>query len=449
MSVNSSLPAFRLKQYVALVLLTVFILLIQFISVVNIAFIPFVVAIVFYGFVKEKEYALIPILGLSFYHGEQSISLYTLKLSGVSVFYIVMIVLTMLVLFLRKKLTLASLNILLCFIAITAYSILLGNSIEFNYFALDVFFIVIALAFYISLHAYKKINYDLLFISLGAGYYLAKIISAITGIGLEVVSYTAFIEQKNALFDPVENFLIVYSIHASFYANMRLKRVLALFNVILFILAMISLGYIHGGTIVLVLASLLFCIIKRLKYVVYATLSISLLLGSVAISISLTEDSVLYYKVEKVIGLFKFVTEKDFTVYELPRSAQVRVIESANLLDRNVGESIFGSGFGGYIEETKFEYGSYLNEDDYSRDEIKSGKFYNLHTFNQLFLKHGLLGVAIILYLWSRRRFSDDKNIYDVSLIFLLFSYGYTIKSFLILGFFLYVCFEKSSNKRI
>ncbi|MFA0554161.1 hypothetical protein AB4538_25325, partial [Vibrio lentus] len=76
------------KKFFLWFLITSLCLFLQFIPYVNYVMAIAVFFFVVFCFYKKWQTGLIPILALSFLHGDESISIYTLKVSGVSFFYI-------------------------------------------------------------------------------------------------------------------------------------------------------------------------------------------------------------------------------------------------------------------------------------------------------------------------------------------------------------------------
>ncbi|WP_139158726.1 hypothetical protein ABRP32_19770 [Providencia manganoxydans] len=367
--------------------------------------------------------------------------------------YVYIAIAFILSLFQRKKLHRYELIFFVLFITYLIYSILSGNALSGEYFINDVMFILIAFLFLFSFRWLNNINYDLIFLSLSSGYFISKILVLITGIGLEVTNYTSVIVQKNALFDPVEYFLILYCIHSFFYPLTKNVRLVSFLNLLLFSFGSILLGYVHGGAMVMIFVSLIYCLIRNIKYLLILSGVLIFILTSLTLpSINNdSNDSVLSYKLQKVTGLAEFMFDDNFGVYSLPRSTQVRVIETLNLLDQPLPYIMLGKGFGGYLEQSKYYYGRYLNKDDYSEDQIRSKKFYVLHSINQLLLKHGVIFIALIVLMGMKMRKRINKNYVDVSIIFILFSYAFTIKPYLILSLFLisfiyYLGIKKTEN---
>jgi len=425
------------------IVITCICLFIQFIPLLNYLMAFSVFFFVVFCFYKKWQTGLIPIFALSFLHGDTSISIYTLKLSGVSLFYILILTLFLLKLLLRKTVNRRELIFVTFFFSYLSYSILSFNFLDTKYFISDTLLLFIGLLFLFSIYDFPEIAIEQILFSISLGYFLIKIVVYVSGIGLEVTAYSSTVNQYSAIFDPIENFLLIFNLQSFFFPKNKEVRVLSLFNIFLFGVSAFLLGYMHGATIVLVLIVLLYGLLRNIKILLILISSLILFL-SLAVTIDVNsflgmqEESVFLYKIEKVFGLFEFLYDTNISIYDLPRSTQVRLIETVNLFGQNPLLLIFGNGFGGYVTETLYTYGSYLNGDDYSLDQITSGKFQVLHAYNQIILKHGLLSIFIATWVLWRFKDSSDRNFRDTALLFLVISYSFTVKPYLILALLIF-----------
>lgn len=426
-------------------------LYLQFIPVINYILVAILFFFIIICFYKRWPSGFIPILALSFLHGNESVSIYTLKISGVSLFYVLIISLFTLKLLTRRKVSRVELFILLLFCIYFIYSVLNKNYIETSYFINDSLFLLIGILFLYSIYDFKNVNIEKILFAVSLGYFFTKILVYLTGVGLQVTAYSSHIDQYSAIFDPIENLLLIFNLQSFIFPKNKAIRMLSLLNLMLFGLSAYLLGYMHGATIVLVIIILFYALLRNVKLLlILSTLCCVLLFISVNIdfySLFYTQkESVFLFKVQKVIGLFEFLYQSDISIYDLPRSTQVRLIETANLIGQNPLSFFFGNGFGGYLTETIYSYGSYLNADDYSLDQIASGKYQLLHAYNQIILKHGLLSLLIALITFWRFRRAEDRNFRDTALIFIVLSYSFTIKPFLILALLVFSLKDKGQN---
>lgn len=420
------------------VLFTFLVLYFQFISPINYLLSISIFFFVVISFYKRWVSGLIPILSLSFLHGENSVSIYTYKLGGVSLFYLLILFVFLLKLLTRRSISKIEIYFVLYIFCCFMISIINGNFEYLNYFLNDSVFLSIGFIFLFIIIDNKNIPYDKIFLSISSGYFITKLIMLYTGVGVQVIPYSEFVNQYSVIFDPIENFLLIYNLQTIIFPKYNSHRYCALINFSLFILASYFLGYMNGATIMLVIFVLIYNMMRRVKsfiYIVVIVLCFTFFLVTVGLTLNTGEESVFLYKVEKIMGLFQFLYDSDVSIYDLPRSTQVRLIETGNLLYQNFVSLFFGNGFGGYVEENHYFYGNYLNQDDYTLDQINSGRFQVLHAYNQIVLKHGLLALLIALFIFYRFRNLPYRNFRDTSLIFVVFSYSFTIKPYLILAF--------------
>jgi hypothetical protein len=437
-------------KYIFYVIATFALLIFQFVPPINYLVTILVSIFIVYAFHKRWASGIIPILALSFIHGEGSVSIYTLKLAGVSLFYVLLIVLFLMKVISRMKISKQEIFIFLYFLSYMILSIVLGNFYEMKYFVNDAVFLLIGIIFLYVIYDNKKIPFDKILLSLSMGYFLAKIVVFHTGIGLQVIPYSYNVDQYNAIFDPVENFLLIYNLQVFIFPNFNSQRILAFLNLMLFMFASYLLGYVHGATLMLIFFVLFYNIIRNIKVFMYFSLVIVttfIIVLNIDFPVVSGGESVFLYKLEKVFGLIQFFYDSNISIYDLPRSTQVRLIETANLLHQNFLLFFLGNGFGGYITETAYFYGSYLNQDDYSIDQIITGKFQILHAYNQIVLKHGVLSLLIAFVSFYFLRNRHYRNFRDTALIFVVFSYSFTIKPYLILALLVFVIMNQKGNE--
>jgi len=439
------------KKFVYWSLLTIFCLYLQFVPYVNYFLVVAIFVFTIVSFYKRWPSGLIPILVLSFLHGDQSVSLYTLKISGVSLFYILILSVFTLKVFTRRKISRIELFIIIFFCIYFSYSILNSNYIETTYFVNDTLFFLIGILFLFSIYDIKKFNIEKMFFAISLGYFFSKVLVYSTGLGLQVTAYSSDIDQYSAIFDPIENLLLIFNLQSLLFPKNKTVRALSFLNLSIFGLSAYLLGYMHGATIVLVIIVLFYALLRNIKLLLVISFSCFLLIFvsfNVDINsiLNVQEDSVFLFKIQKVLGLFDFLYNSNISIYDLPRSTQVRLIETANLLVQNPFYLIFGNGFGGFLTETIYFYGDYLNSDDYSLDQITSGKFQLLHAYNQIILKHGLLSILIAFCCFWKFRRAEERNFRDTALIFLVLSYSFTIKPYLILALLVFSLKPKEHN---
>ncbi len=174
-------------------------------------------------------------------------------------------------------------------------------------------------------------------------------------------------------------------------------------------------------------------------------------------NISITQADVSDLKLQQLISVFEITSHLNFDI--LPHSLQVRVAEIKEFNDGPWWQKLFGRGLGGYINITP-DFPMHLGPDDYSEQQIASGKITSPHNLGYLLVKFGYVGLSlamifIVLIYYSTRRLGVIKAALYITLgVSLLINLGYTMKISFLLGLLLVVIqklnqFEKMSWLRI
>ena len=161
-----------------------------------------------------------------------------------------------------------------------------------------------------------------------------------------------------------------------------------------------------------------------------------------------SSDDSLNYKINNIFKLSTFLFT-NYSIYDLPNSAQIRVIETLNIISEP-SRLFFGSGLGGYFVDNKYPFPSWTNKFDFSEKEIISGKYFKPHNFNYNLLKFGFFYFLVIFFLFLyRNSFSknSDKILYVNLLFFIAFNFGAGIKAALCLGILLIVLSNRFMQK--
>ncbi|TCP10554.1 hypothetical protein EV683_12338 [Crenobacter luteus] len=123
----------------------------------------------------------------------------------------------------------------------------------------------------------------------------------------------------------------------------------------------------------------------------------------------------------------------------LPHSVHVRVAEITTFFDSAWWHQVFGGGLGGYINLSD-DFPNYLGPDDYSEQQINSGKITTPHNLGYLMIKFGYSGLALALaflvwiYRPARRMTALKFALYMTFGVFLILNLGYTLKISFLLG---------------
>ena len=90
-------------------------------------------------------------------------------------------------------------------------------------------------------------------------------------------------------------------------------------------------------------------------------------------------------------------------INNIPWSPRVRVIEIVNFFDKGILDIYFGQVIGGYITESKLKFNFQFSpsvEDDFSPEQIKTGRYYSLHNISSVLLKFGVLFYFFLFYVF-------------------------------------------------
>ncbi|MFL7016481.1 hypothetical protein AB6D16_014800 [Vibrio cyclitrophicus] len=120
----------------------------------------------------------------------------------------------------------------------------------------------------------------------------------------------------------------------------------------------------------------------------------------------------------------------------VPHSVQVRIIEIENITYQfNIFEFLFGRGVGGYFTDSHSVF-PYLNEFDFSYEEIRAGVFFQPHNLGNLLLKLGTV-FPIVTFLIVRNVPNQFKAMYASIYVFSMLNFGFTYYPSFLLGILL------------
>lgn len=155
-------------------------------------------------------------------------------------------------------------------------------------------------------------------------------------------------------------------------------------------------------------------------------------------------------KLQQLLAVFDILAGSDITL--LPHSVHVRVAEIATFLDSSWWRQLFGGGLGGYVNLSD-HFPTYLGPDDYSQQQINSGKITTPHNIGYLLIKFGYAGLAaafvfLSMIYWIARRMMAVKFAFYITFsAFLILNLGYTLKISFLLGV-LWVIFQNGTKMR-
>jgi hypothetical protein len=160
-------------------------------------------------------------------------------------------------------------------------------------------------------------------------------------------------------------------------------------------------------------------------------------------------NDLVVHKVNNIISLVSSEWNRE-SIDQLPRSPQVRVVELFNIYDRPILENVIGSGLGGYFTESNIVFSGKVNEDDYSKVELASGRYYLPHNIGYTFLKFGLVGFIIFFYICIRI-YNKGNKLGEWHFILPLFvlsflNFGWTVKFSILLSLVIIQVFKKEKS---
>lgn len=142
-------------------------------------------------------------------------------------------------------------------------------------------------------------------------------------------------------------------------------------------------------------------------------------------------------KLQQLLSVFDILARSNIAL--LPHSVHVRVAEMTTFFDGAWWHQLFGGGLGGYINLSD-DFPQYLGQDDYSKQQIDSGKITTPHNLGYLMIKFGYVGLAlaVVFLVWiyraARRMTAPKFALYVTFGVFLILNLGYTLKNSFLLG---------------
>lgn len=218
----------------------------------------------------------------------------------------------------------------------------------------------------------------------------------------------------------------------------RLRWVaISLFAAIIFhyVSSDVSLGYYSIGTqILLMLVFFIICILARLSIALVIIVGIMVLISP---SMGTLLDLQVDLKIQQLKSLFDMLDVGNSAL--LPHSVHVRLAELKEFSDAGWAQQLFGGGLGGYINISNY-FPSILSPDDYSEQQITSGRIITPHNLGYLIIKFGYAGIVLaLLFLMRIYRITWGMPVIKFAFYmtfgaFLILNIGYTLKISFLLG---------------
>ena len=203
-----------------------------------------------------------------------------------------------------------------------------------------------------------------------------------------------------------------------------------------------------GSQVLLALIVFILSLLVRFPIGLFVIACVVLFITSMANVFSdITDD----LKLQQLVSMLEILSKYNFDL--LPHSLQVRVAEISTFFEVPWLHQIFGRGLGGYINLSD-HFPIYLGPDDFSQQQIDSGKITTPHNLGYLMIKFGYAGLALALaflvwiYRVALRMVSFKFALYITFGVFLILNLGYTLKNSFLLGVLWVVISECYRNKR-
>lgn len=419
----------------------------QFIQYLNMVTTIIVFISIIYFYNKNKlEYSVFLILLFSVL-STKGINIYLLQIAGINLFYITLLLLLLLFL-LKNKEKIFQIPKLL-FVYAVLISIVFAYSIS-NLFESTLFFIkdliiiiVIPTLIVILFKSIKSEKIVYIFINILSIKIIASLLMFLAGLTL-IKDENMFDALSIDNADELGSLFVVLLLTLVFIRNINdNKWIFFLFIITLFGLFHYGLGFLGLGSQVMMMVLIVFgYFMLRSKF--FAILVILILLFT---SIGEIRNEAISYKIKNITELFSNLNQD--SVYMIPHSPQVRVIELINITSYPWYNIVFGRGIGGYFSDTYFEFNKYIGKFDFSEQEIETRKFYNPHNLGYNLLKFGILWQIFLLYLFYKTIKLTKGNIrmfIILSLFTLSLNMGYAIKTSILFGIVLIML--HNSNQR-
>lgn len=331
-----------------------------------------------------------------------------------------------------------SIFVLLSFIFQIIFSDVL-DSTHFTYFKKDMLFLITMVLFFIFAKDIKLEKIFQVFLIMTIAWLSINFILIQTG--LTVISHPASPGYviTSISYDDLMGFYLYFLVSIFLFANQMKYKILALLLLGIFTFNITNIG-IGGQMFFGVLALLLIYILskKLLRYFALIASFILILTFSTNIGVSSLisenrENDIFINKLNAALLVVEFSSQLD--IEEIPWSPRVRLIELINLFDQNPVNIIFGNGIGGFFTETSYKFGfhdSVNPDDDFSKEQIATSRYYTPHNIGMIILKYGLI-FYLLMFLVLYKILKYSKNSLEKSILLsfwvtVFFNFGWTFR---------------------
>ncbi len=253
-------------------------------------------------------------------------------------------------------------------------------------------------------------------------------------------------------FDELTGFYLIFALLLFFTSNHLRLITASIFMALAFhyIYSDEWIGYYGiGSQALLALVIFTLFLLVRVPYG-YVLIICALFLFIPMLSVSLIDTNDL--KLQQLLSVLDIL--KGTNIAFLPHSVHVRVAEIVTFFDGPWWNQLFGGGLGAYIN-LSHHFPNYLGPDDYSEQQINSGKITSPHNLGYLIIKFGYVGIAlaliflVVIYRSAQRSSFLKFSTYMTFGVFLLLNIGYTLKISFLLGVLWVVIHDRYRRERL
>lgn len=328
--------------------------------------------------------------------------------------------------------------ILLSFIFQIIFSDVL-DSIHFTYFKKDMLFLITMIILFLFTKNIKLEKIFQVFLIMTISWLSINFVLIQTG--LTVISHPASpgYLMTSISYDDLMGFYLYFLVSIFLFGNQVKYKILALLLLGVFTINAASIG-IGGQMFFGVLVLLLIYILSKkvLRYVAlvssfFLIITFSTNIETSSLSPVNKENDIFVNKLNAALQVIEFSSKLD--IEQIPWSPRVRIIELINLFDQNPINILFGNGIGGFFTETKYKFGFYDSvnpDDDFSKVQIATGRYYAPHNIGMIILKYGVVFyVLMLLILYKILKHSNnslEKSLLLTFWVTVFFNFGWTFR---------------------
>ena len=408
--------------------------LLQFIYPINYIITLLISFLIIITYVNKKYNIVLFFLLLYSALVDEGINIYTMKIFGINLFYMITFVLLSLNIFKNNKFSFSKELTIYMFLLTIVGMMSVSNIFESTYYWIKDFLLLvfIPIVFYILFKEISGREIMRIFLLLLIVKIFTTFLMFVTGLTLKQdpnmfnIWRVSNQDELGAFYIVLLLSLALFGKHLRYYLG-KILLFISFIGFYVYGLAFLGLG---SQIILLMLIVLLLFFFKNKAMILFSPLVLIIPFVFLTNDIQLENNSALAYKINNIVELVEHLNKED--IYLIPQSPQVRVIEMINLFGYPWYNIMFGHGLGGYFTDSYFPFNKWLGKFDYSEQEIRTRHFYNPHNLGYSVLKFGLLWEIFIFYLFIkayRLQYSNIKIFVIAAIFVLFFNIGYGIKN--------------------